>query len=101
MKLTATDKAMNVSKSTHDSDSVAAQCSVQVRFGKYNAAWRRTWNRNELTRQIRTRLAGLEAAGIEWLPRMDAPIAAVEMASTKLSETPSVAIADHGNSLDR
>ena len=54
----------------------------------------------ELNRQIRTRLAGLEAAGIEWLPRMDAPIAAVEMASTKLSETPSVAIADHGNSLD-
>jgi uracil-DNA glycosylase len=29
---------------------------------------------DELNRQIRTRLAGLEAAGVEWLPRIDAPI---------------------------
>jgi DNA polymerase len=29
---------------------------------------------DELIRQIRTRLAGLEAAGVEWLPRVDAPI---------------------------
>ena len=29
---------------------------------------------DDLSRQLRTRLAGLEAAGIEWLPRVDAPL---------------------------
>ena len=29
---------------------------------------------DDLSRQVRTRLAGLEAAGIEWLPRVDAPL---------------------------
>jgi uracil-DNA glycosylase len=29
---------------------------------------------DELTRQVRTRLAGLAAAGVEWLPRVDAPV---------------------------
>src|SRR3954469_11384421 len=29
---------------------------------------------DELARQIRTRLAGLTAAGVEWLPRVEAPI---------------------------
>jgi uracil-DNA glycosylase len=29
---------------------------------------------DDLSRQLRTRLAGLEAAGIDWLPRVDAPI---------------------------
>ena len=29
---------------------------------------------DDLSRQIRTRLAGLEVAGIDWLPRVDAPL---------------------------
>lgn len=29
---------------------------------------------DELSRQLQTRLAGLEAAGVEWLPRVDVPI---------------------------
>ena len=41
---------------------------------------------DDLSRQIRTRLAGLEAAGVEWLPRVDAPIV-VEPAAQAPVET--------------
>lgn len=36
---------------------------------------------DEVTRQLRTRLAGLEAAGVEWLPRVDEPLV-IETATT-------------------
>jgi uracil-DNA glycosylase len=44
----------------------------------------------DLTRQIRSRLAGLEAAGIEWLPRVDVPIL-VGPAPEALAEVPAEA----------
>jgi uracil-DNA glycosylase len=40
---------------------------------------------DDLSRQIRTRLAGLGGAGVEWLPRVDAPIV-VEPAGVEQSE---------------
>jgi DNA polymerase len=37
---------------------------------------------DDLTRQLRTRLAGLEAAGVEWLPRIDAPVVVEPVAAS-------------------
>jgi uracil-DNA glycosylase len=42
---------------------------------------------DDLSRQLRTRLAGLEDAGIDWLPRVDAPIV-IESAAAVAEPTP-------------
>jgi DNA polymerase len=42
---------------------------------------------DDLARQLRTRLAGLEAAGIDWLPRVDTPVV-VEPAPTTPASLP-------------
>lgn len=49
---------------------------------------------DDLSRQVRTRLAGLEAAGVEWLPRVDGPLI-VEPA------TPAVGPAEPDSALHR
>ncbi len=48
---------------------------------------------DDLSRQIRTRLAGLEAAGIDWLPRVDVPpvVEAASEASTALAASDTLA----------